>query len=268
MTNTKDKTTKAVRSVLITGASSGLGRALALEYATNGVTLFLGGRDKDRLKETRKACEEKGAKAYDHALDVLDQLGMQSWIKRSHEIAPLDLVIANAGISAGTAGDMGETQRQAQQIFAVNVYGVNNTLYPALPLMNERGKGQMAIVSSMAGFYGFPGAPAYCASKAAVRVMGEAWRADHRANNIRVNVICPGYIKTNMTDANGFPMPFMWTAEKAAKHIRKNLARNKARISFPWGLRFALWMLTNLPASLVDWMLSKSPGKPAMDFDD
>jgi len=250
-------------SVLITGASSGLGAALAEHYAAPGVRLYLGGRNKDRLKETQKLCEDKGASVDIAIIDVLDKVGMESWIDTIYGKVPLDLVIANAGISGGTGGDGFEPQEQAQQIFAVNVYGVNNTIYPALTRMREKGQGQVAIVASVAGYYGFPGAPAYCASKAAVKVMGEGLRPEYRKHGVAVNVICPGHIKTPMTDVNEFTMPFMVTPEKAARIIAKGLSNNKARITFPWPMRWIVWTVSSLlPHCFLDWMTGKLPTKP------
>ncbi len=251
------------KSILITGASSGIGAALAYHYAKEGVHLFLGGRNEERLKAVAKKCEKKGAKVSTAIGDVLDNISLRNWIEQADKHAPLDLVIANAGISAGTGGN-GESQEQAQMIFAINVYGVNNTVYPAMEIMKKRGHGQIAIISSLSGFYGFPGAPAYCASKAAVRVMGEALRADLRPHGVKINVICPGYVKTPMTDANDFPMPLMVETDKAAAIIARGLEKNKARISFPFAMRFLIWLIFNLPAFLVDRLLGNLPRKDSL----
>lgn len=254
------------KSILITGASSGIGAALAEQYAAPGVTLFLGGRDKDRLAQIAEKCRAKGAAAHPSPVDVLDKITMSSWIGYAQGTAALDLVIANAGISAGT-GNGGEPHEQAQAIFSTNVDGVLNTIYPAMDAMRrnpvgENGlRGQIAIVSSLAGFRGFPGAPAYCASKAAVKSLGESWRGMLMKERIGVNVICPGYIKTPMTDVNKFYMPQLMSAQRAAHIIADGIARNKPRIAFPFLTFFMVWLLMVLPARLFDRMLASLPEK-------
>ncbi len=258
------------KSILITGASSGIGAALALAYAEPGVTLFLGGRDKDRLNAVADQCKAKGADAHPSTVDVMDKISMSSWIGYAQNQTPLDLVIANAGISAGTGGG-GEPEEQARAIFMTNVDGVLNTVYPALDIFKRRKapeeknkfKGQIAIISSLAAFRGFPGAPAYCASKAAVKSLGESWRGLFMKEKIAVNVVCPGYIKTPMTDANGFYMPMMMDAGKAAQIIKRGLEKNKPRIAFPFLMYCIVWLLMALPPRLFDKMLSDLPEKPA-----
>ena len=247
--------------ILITGASSGLGKALALAYAAPGITLSLTGRDNGRLAAVKSACEAKGAEVGATTTDVRDVSTMATFLQKRHAQKPIDLAIANAGISAGTAGGHSEPSTQTSAIFATNVQGVLNTLEPLIPLMSAHGKGQLAIVSSLAGFKGLPSAPAYCASKAAARFIGEAWRPLLKPHNIQVNVICPGFIKTRMTDVNDFPMPFLMTAPKAAVLIQRRLAANHARIAFPWPLYFSTWLLGLLPPAWLDAALGKLPGK-------
>jgi len=174
-------------SILITGASSGLGEGLARAYARSGITLFLSGRDAARLEAVAAACRAEGAEVETKVIDAADRPAMEAWIEAAEALAPLDLVIANAGISAGTGGG-GEAAEQARAIFAVNLDGVLNTVLPALPAMRGRGCGQIAIMSSLASFRGMAGAPAYCASKAAVRVWGEALRAWLAPEGIAVSV--------------------------------------------------------------------------------
>ena len=193
-------------------------------------------------------------------IDVLDADRMAAWITEADAQAPLDLVIANAGISAGT-GSGSEPEDQARRILDVNLMGVINTVMPAVELMRARRRGQVAILSSLAAFRGFPGAPAYCASKAAVRVWGEALRGHLHADGIGVSVVCPGYIKTPMTAVNTFPMPFLMDAERAARVIQRGLARNKARIAFPWSMAAVVWLLAALPPGWIDPLLRAMPGK-------
>lgn len=248
--------------ILITGATSGLGRALALHYAVPGRTLLLTGRNELRLKEIALSCEEKGAKIVGLPMDVTDAHALRSWLLGEWQKQPIDLVIANAGISAGT-GFGGEDEAQARQIFATNVNGVLNTILPLLPMMKQRGNGQIAIISSLAGLRGMPSAPAYSASKAAVRAYGEGLRGELKPHGVKVNVVCPGFIKTPMTDVNPYPMPFLMSAAKAAGIIAAGLEKNKARIAFPLPMYLGLWLLSLLPLALTDRLFSMLPGKPA-----
>ncbi len=247
--------------ILITGASSGLGAALALAYAAPGITLSLHGRNAERLAQIAKQARAAGAEASTHTGDVSDLPDMTAWIEKCDKVAAIDLLIANAGISGGTAGKDGESPDQVKAIFAANVTGVFNTIHPFLPLMKLRGRGQIAIVSSLASFRGFPGAPAYCASKAAVRVYGEGLRAEMAQHNVEVSVVCPGFIKTPMTDVNPFPMPLLMPAERAAQIIRKGLAANRARIAFPWRLYMLIRVLAALPQPLMDFIAARTPKK-------
>ena len=248
------------RSILITGASSGIGRALALVYAGPGIHLFLSGRDAARLAEIHAACAARGAEVLAETLDAADRIAMNAWIERADTIAPLDLVIANAGISAGTGGS-GENENQTRAIFAVNVDGVINTVWPGIRAMRPRGKGQIAIVSSLAGYRGLPGAPAYSAGKAAVKAWGEGLRGWLGGEGIAVNVVCPGFVTTRMTAGNRFPMPFLMDADRAAAIIAAGLARDRARISFPWPLALATWLFAALPPAWTDPLLARLPKK-------
>ena len=250
------------KSILITGGSSGIGAALALAYAAPGVRLALTGRHRERLDQVAAQCRAAGAEVVTGIVDVCARAELAAWMAGQDDARPLDLVIANAGISAGT-GAYGETDRQARQIFEVNFDGVVNTALPAAALMRPRRRGQIAIMSSLAGFRGFPGAPAYCASKAGVRVWGEALRGMLSRDGIEVSVICPGYVKSPMTDRNDFPMPFLMEAGRAAQVIRRGLAANRSRIVFPRRLAAAVWLLALLPPGWTDGLLARLPEKSA-----
>lgn len=247
-------------SILITGASSGIGEALARRYAKAGTHLALTGRDPARLEEVAETCRKLGATVESAVLDVQDREGLINWMREIDEAAPLELVIANAGVSAGT-GSGGETAEQARRIMAVNVDGVMNTVLPAIELMKPRRRGQIAIMSSLAAFKGFPGAPAYCASKAAVRLWGESLRGDLHSAGIGVSVICPGFVKSRMTAVNDFPMPLLMESERAASIIQRGLAANRARIVFPFRLYAVVWSLAVLPVWLIDPILRRLPQK-------
>jgi short-subunit dehydrogenase len=266
-------------SILITGASSGLGAVLAAAYARPGAALWLSGRNRTRLESIATNCRAKGATVETVVLDVTAKEDMAHWISDCDAARPLDLVIANAGISAGTGGivkDGGvEMPGQAQRIFAINVDGVFNTVEPTIPLMRRHtprsgvapfaARGQIAIMSSLAGFRGFPGAPSYSASKAAVKAWGEALRPILARDGISVSIICPGFVTTPMTATNGYRMPFLMPAEKAAAIMKRGIDCGRARIAYPGPMHFAAWLLSALPQTIGDRILRNTPSKASFD---
>lgn len=250
--------------IVITGASSGIGAALARAYAKPGVRLALLGRDEDRLKDVAASCEALGTSVQPVLADVTSSEAMEECIRMIDSHAPIDLIIANAGISGGMGGK-GESDKQVRAIFAVNIDGVVNTVQPVIPLMQKRGKGQIAIMSSLAGIRGLPSAPAYSASKAAVRTYGEGLRGSLKKSGIQVSVICPGYIKTPLTDKNDFYMPLIMDADTAAKRMIQGLARNASRIAFPRRLYWPLWFLSCLSPTITDPLFAALPAKPSFE---
>lgn len=250
-------------NILITGASSGIGRALTLHYAKSDVNLFVCARNAESLANLKASTQELKANVFVKILDVTNREGVRLWIKKIEENYQLDLVIANAGISAGTSGGT-EPEEQIRKIFDVNLNGVLNIINPVIEKMKARKSGQIAIVSSLAGFRGLPSSPAYSASKAAVRVYAEGLRGNLAEFGIKVSAICPGYVKTPMTDVNDFYMPFLIAAPKAAKKIAEGIRKNKSRITFPFPLYFVVWFLSILPPSLTDKLFAKLPKKKSM----
>lgn len=254
---------KEPRSIIITGASSGIGAELARFYAAPGVFLALGGRNHERLAAIEQECRAKGAQVKSFLIDVTDREKMWKVITAIDARHPLDLVIANAGISGGTGGDnyWGEPIVQVRSIFDINFTGILNTIEPVLPAMAARGRGQIALMSSLASFSGWPGAPAYSASKGAVRLYGEALRGSLMNKGIEVNVICPGFIRTPMTDINEYAMPFMIEPEKAAVLIAAGLQKNRGRIAFPWQMYLLAGFAGILPHWLSFRLFTKLPEK-------
>lgn len=253
---------KPAKTIAITGASSGLGAALARFYAAYGITLHLQGRNTERLSAVALDCEKKGARVIQITIDVTNPTLMQQWLEGADNISPIDLVIANAGISAGIGGGM-ETAEQARHLFRVNMDGVVNTISPLIPRMAARKSGQIALISSLAGVRGLPSSPAYSASKGFLRTYGEGLRGWLARENITVSVVCPGFIKTPLTDVNPYPMPFLMSADKAARIIAKGLERKRALIAFPLMLYLPLRLLSFLPAFLSDPLFSRLPDKPS-----
>lgn len=253
---------RPMKHILITGASSGIGAALAKHYAAPGVRLNLSGRNETRLAEIAEICRVRGATVETMLVDVTDRDGMARWIEAADAAQPLDLVIANAGISGGTGGVMsGEPVDQAREIFDVNLTGVLNTVGPILSRMIARRNGQIALISSLVGFRGYPSAPAYSASKGAVRFYGEALRGTLSKTGVKVNVVCPGFVVSRMTDANDFYMPMLMDADKAAAQIACGLSRNKGRIAFPLLLHCSVWFISILPDCIAQKFLSQMPSK-------
>jgi short-subunit dehydrogenase len=257
----------AYRSVLITGASSGLGRALALQCAAPGVELHLSGRDATRLEAAATECRTRGAAVQARVLDVRDAAAMEAWIAAAGR---LDLVVANAGISAGTGDGRPESAAQARVVFAANLDGVLNTAMPALAAMRMQApgadgvRGRIGVVASIAAFVPVPGAPAYCASKAAVDVWTVATAAVARPEGVLMTSICPGYVRTAMTARNRFPMPGLMDADRAARIILRGLAAGRRRIVFPWWMGFAARLAGLLPPRLSGALLSIPPGKDGL----
>lgn len=252
-------------NIVITGASSGLGEALAKTYAARGVTLILLGRNAEKLEATAMYCRARGTEVITHSVDVCDDAAMADVLAKVDAEHPIDLLIANAGISGGTADGI-EGAEQTRRIFEVNVTGVFNTVLPVIPWMQQRNRGQIAIISSIAGFRGLGSAPAYCASKAAVRAWGEGLRLELKPYGIQVNVVCPGFIRTPMTDVNPYPMPFIMESDEAARRIQAGLLKNKPRIAFPLPMSIPLWLLSCLSPRIADVILARLPGKPPQQF--
>jgi NADP-dependent 3-hydroxy acid dehydrogenase YdfG len=245
------KSSEVVNSILITGAAGGIGAAVAKAYAAPGVHLFLGDIQAENLETLVSQCRTLGAQTWGTLVDVTHREAMAAWITEADRIRPLDLVIALAGISRGTFSRE-ESPAEIREVFAVNLEGMLNTIEPVLPLFRQREKGQIVLTSSLAGCRGFPVAPSYCATKAAIRVYGEGLRARLLRENIIVSVINPGFVKSPMTDANPYFMPFRLSAERAAGLIKKGIAQKKARIRFPVPLVAGAYFLSLLPPSWVD----------------
>jgi short-subunit dehydrogenase len=248
---------KNPKTILITGASSGIGLALVKAYATRDTRLLLTGRDETRLERAASDARTFGAQVETTTVPVTDRAGFEKVILAWDDAYPIDLVIANAGISGGSSSGAGFFD-----ILNTNLQGTLHSTLPLIERMKARKRGQIAFMSSMAGWRGMPTAPAYSVSKMAVRAMGESLRPRLAADNVQVNVIFPGFVKTPLTDVNPFPMPFLMDADAAAQKIKQGLARNKARIGFPWPMMLLSRVIAALPLGLGDYILSKAPKKP------
>jgi short-subunit dehydrogenase len=240
---------KTFSSIVLTGASSGIGEALALDYAGPGVALALTGRDAERLETVAAGCRAKGATVVAETIDVTDRERLLPWLTAFDQAHPVDLVLANAGISIDKDNSSLDDFSIIRKTLDVNINGVLNTVEPLLGPMIARKRGQIGIVSSLAGFIGLPYSASYNASKAAVRVWGESIRYVLKKDGIGVSVICPGFVVSRITADAPFPMPFMMTASRASSIIRRGLAANKPRIAFPIGTKAGVWLGSVLPGS-------------------
>jgi short-subunit dehydrogenase len=247
-----------VQSVAITGASSGLGASLARAFAAPGVTLGLVGRDQTRLAATAAACAQAGAATRVGAIDVTDAPALGAWLIEHDRAAPLDLLIANAGISAGPPPDAtSEGLALAARQVTTNLLGAMNTIEPLIPAFVARGRGRIAVVSSLAGYRGLAFSPGYSASKAGNRAYGEGLRALLAPHGVGVSVICPGFFESPMTDRFKGPHPFGVSLETATRIVMRGLARGKRRIVFPWPLAFGMRAADLMPAWLGDIVIQK-----------
>lgn len=244
-------------NTLITGASSGIGEALALECARRGDRLFLCGRCRERLDDVAHRCRELGAAVDAEVLDVTDETLTRDWLVRCDAHAPLGRVFANAGVGTGI-----EDEPSIRRTFATNVNGCLNVVLPTIELYRRRGTGgQILITASIAGYGPLAACPAYSASKAAMKTWALALRGHLRPEGIRVSAICPGFVRSRITDRNTCPMPFFMEAPQAARIILSRADRDVGLIAFPWPMRLATWLLSVLPFRLNEFIGSLLPAK-------
>ena len=247
---------KAIGAVLITGATGAIGSALARAYAAPGVTLFLQGRKVDQLSTVADQCRLLGAHAETAAFDLRQREQLSRWLSDVCKQNVPDLIIVNAAINInGGADNAGENWQDVDTLLEVNIRAALATVNGVLPSMRQRGHGQIALLSSLAAYHGLPMTPSYCASKAALKAYGEGLRSWLAAENIQVNVVMPGYVNSAMCDDMPGPKPFLWQPDKAAQTIKRGLAANQARISFPFPLNLGTWFLAVLPAGLSQRLL-------------
>lgn len=239
--------------IIITGASSGLGAGLARAYAAPGRSLGLIGLNAVRLAAVAESCRRSGAAVESAIVDVADAAAVSAWLSAFDAVAPVDLLVANAGVSAGTRMDGGlEGLDAACAVVRINLLGVIHCVEPLLPRMSARGRGQIAMVASMAAYRGLPDSPAYCASKAGVLAYGESLRVGLEASGVRVSVIVPGFFASPMSARFRGPKLFLVSEAEAVARVMRGLRRRARRIVFPRRLGVLLRLLDLLPAWCVD----------------
>lgn len=246
--------------VFLTGASSGIGEALARHYAARGATLGLVARRADRLEAINSSL---GGAAETYAADVRDLPAMQAAAHAflaKHGVP--DLVIANAGVSHGTLTEHADDIDVFRQILDINVIGMVNAFHPFVAPMREARRGTLAGIASVAGYRGLPGAGAYSASKAAAIRYCESLRVELRGTGVHVATICPGYIATPMTAKNPYPMPFIIPADEFARRFARAIDAGRDYAVIPWQMAIVAKLLAVLPNALFDAAFSRAGRKP------
>jgi short-subunit dehydrogenase len=250
--------------VFVTGASSGIGEALAREYHRRFADLHIGLAARRAAELERVGAALAGAHVHRYVLDVTDRDALtraaSDFVVQAG--GPPDVVIANAGISAGTLTGDAEDARKFRRIVDVNLLAVADTFAPFVAAMRERRAGTLVGVASMAGIRGMPGAGAYSASKAAAIAYLESLRVELRGSGVRVVTLVPGYVRTAMTARNPFPMPFLIGADRFAWHAVDAIARGRSYVVIPWPMRVVAPVLRTMPDWLFDALFARTPRKP------
>lgn len=243
----------AYEVAVVTGASSGIGWALAGALAAEGCKVGLVARRRPQLDQLAGEIRGEGGTAVPAVADVADRAQVRDALAEVRDqLGPVDLLVANAGIGAPTLIEpMNVADIEAQ--FRVNVLGVVYAIEAVLPDMLRRGKGHIAAVSSLGAYKGLPGESAYCASKAALNVFLDGLRVQLRGRGITVTTLCPGFVRTPMTEVNDFYMPFCLSAEEAARRMVRALRRRKKVYNFPR----PTWLLMQLSRIAPDWLLAR-----------
>lgn len=246
--------------VFITGASSGIGAALARHYAMQGATLGLAAR---RAPQLQALADAFPAQVQVYAVDVTDSVALAAAAEDFSARHGLpDIVIANAGISAGTRAELAADIVVMARIMQVNLVGLAATLQPFVAPMRRRGSGVLVGIASVAGFRGMPGAGAYCASKSAAITWLESLRTELHGSGVHVVTICPGFVATPLTAVNRKPMPFLLEAPEAARRIACAIAAKKRVAIVPWQMRLVFLFVRRMPNWLYDRLFARAPRKP------
>ena len=243
---------------MITGASSGIGRGLALEIASRGGHLGLVARREDLLNEIVDEARKRNVKAVAPTADVRDAKAVREAADRFRkELGPIDILIANAGI--GTADHaVSLTPEHAANVIGINVLGAVNSVAAVLPEMVERKQGRLVAISSLAAYRGLAKSAAYCASKAALSAYFESLRIDLRHTGVGVTIIHPGFIKTDLTAGREAKMPYLMELEDGVKKIVSAIEKEKKIYAFPWQLATIVRASMLMPATMYDWIAERN----------
>lgn len=243
------------RVTFVTGASSGLGAALAPLFAADGDTVVLTARRAESLEQLADGIRATGGRALPLALDVTDRAAVLDAVRRVEaEAGPVDLLIANAGIGEPTPATRFDSAT-LERVFRTNVFGVSYCIEAVLPGMIERRAGQIVGISSLAAYRGLPGNASYCASKSAVNALLESLRVELRQHGVTVSIVAPGFVKTPLTARNKFPMPFILDVDDAARRMHRAIRAGRTEYAFPWQLASIVRTGRLLPNALYDRLL-------------
>lgn len=241
------------KTVLLTGASSGIGEGIALALAKKGAVLGLVARREDMLLDLAARCEAAGGTARVFACDVADAEALKNVAEMFRaEFRHIDVLIANAGIGGNDALTRAYDPASVKKLIDINLLGAVNSIYAVIGDMIERKSGHIVGISSLAGFRGLPKSAAYSASKAGMTAFFESVRLDHAKNGIDVTVIQPGFIKTPLTSGRANKMPFLMELGQAIPHFIRAIERKKRFAAFPWQLAAIVRLGKFMPASLYD----------------
>ncbi len=241
--------------VLITGATSGIGADLAQLLTSLGSTVIAIGRREEMLQELKADCVANEGKLIGYACDVVDRVGMEKMAAEvCDKVGAPDIIIANAGLGGINPADNFDWEID-HKIMSVNYFGMINTFAPYLKALIGRRTGQLVGIASLAGFRGMPKACSYSASKSAQIKLLESWRVDLKKHNIKVNAICPGFIKTPMTNHEEFPLPFMVDVRDSSWLILKAIYQNKSLYLYPFPMKLVTYLNRILPNWLFDFIL-------------
>jgi short-subunit dehydrogenase len=244
--------------ILITGASSGIGEALAVEMASRGLAVGLIARREPQLTELCERIESQGGTAAWATADVTDLNGLVAAIQSIEtKLGPTSILVANAGISGRSPASDPDLAR-IQKVMDVNFNGAIHATKAVLPHMLSQKSGHLVVISSVAGFRGLPKSSAYSSSKAAISTYWESLRVEVQPHGIAATTINPGYIKTPLTDKNQHPMPFIISAEKAAKIMANGILARRKVITFPWRMRWVMRLMRFLPVWLYDRLMRQA----------
>lgn len=248
-------------NVFITGASSGIGAALAREFAARGATLGLLARRGDVLDAL--IAELPAGRHRRYVLDVTDRVRLVEAAREFERASGgADVVIANAGVSVGVLTERAEDLALFERVLDTNFLAAVDTFHPFVAPMRQRGRGTLAAIASVAGVRGLPGAGAYCASKAALISYCESLRVELRGSGVRVVTIAPGFIDTPMTARNPYPMPFLMTVESFARQAAETILRGTSYRVIPWQMAALAPLLRLLPNWAFDRIMQGRARKP------
>jgi short-subunit dehydrogenase len=236
--------------IVITGASSGIGEALAKRFAMPGNILGLIARNQPRLEAVADQCRVLGAEVTTGCVDVRDATAIEHWLLAFDTKNPVDLLIVNAGILRGALGVSHEPLDIVRAQIDTNLIGALNTTIPLVGRMEARGRGQIALMCSLAAFAPHPDWPGYCAVKSALLTYGRMLRERMRGSGVKINVIAPGWVTAPINEPFVMWRPFEVSPEVAAVRIARGLARNQSVIAFPWPLAASAWISGLFPAWL------------------